>query len=99
MRVKHEYMYYYFVDYCNNLNELCWCLSLEDLENMEWFLIYAGKRIQRLHLKTSNTSSGVGLGWMHLENAMHVEKAFFIRTIILLKDDEVIKLNFHLRFE
>ena len=68
-----------------------WCLTTNDIIDIENFQTYAGKRLQRLYIHTPNICGFMALGWMHLEVLMLIRKVIFIRTILLMDDNEVVK--------
>ena len=74
-----------------------WCLTANDVAEIESFQIYAGKRLQRLHPNTPNICSFLALGWIHLEILILIRKVVFIRTILMMDDDDVIKRIFKIR--
>ena len=76
-----------------------WCLTANDIACIEEFQVYAGKRMQRLHPRAPNICSFTGLGWMHLEIITLVRKVLFIRTILTIKEDELVRVIFCLRVQ
>ena len=68
-----------------------WCLTANDLTEIEGFQVYSGKRIQRLHPKSPNICGFVNLGWIHLEVLILIRKVIFIRTILIMEDDDVVR--------
>ena len=62
-----------------------WILKDEDIEVLENFQKYAGRKVQRFSTCTPNETSFVALGWMRLENFILVKKMLFVRTILVLK--------------
>ena len=68
-----------------------WCLTADDLREIESFQMYSGKRIQRLHPKSPNICGYVSLGWIHLEVLILIRKVLFLRTILVMDDSDVIK--------
>ena len=71
-----------------------WVMCDASLTSVEEFKNYIGKRIQRLHPKNLNTCSFYTLGWMRLERYIQIKKLMFIRTILIMKDDELPKQIF-----
>ena len=61
---------------------------------IEEFQNYIGKRMQRLHPKSPNTCSYYGLGWMRLERYIQIKKLMFIRTILVMDEDDLPKVIF-----
>ena len=76
-----------------------WCLTASDIASIEDFQVYAGKRVQRLHPRTPNVCSFASLGWIHLEILILIRKVIFIRTIIMMEDDELVKVVFRKRVQ
>ena len=68
-----------------------WILDDTDIGILDDFQKYAGRRVQRLHPKSPSVTSFPGLGWIRLENYINIKKLLFLRTIIVLKDEEVHK--------
>ena len=69
-----------------------WCLTENDVNEIRDFQVYAGKRLQRLHPKSPNVCSFASLGWIHLEILVLVRKVLFLRTVTVIRDDEVVKM-------
>ena len=69
-----------------------WCLTANDINSIHDFQVYAGKRVQRLHPGSPNICSFTGLGWIHLKILILIRKVIFIRTIMVMGDDEVVKI-------
>ena len=76
-----------------------WCLTASDIGCIEEFQVYAGKRVQRLHPRTPNICSFASLGWIHLDVLILIRKVIFIRTIMVMKDEEVVKIVFRKRVQ
>ena len=74
-----------------------WILKASDIEALDKYQRYAGKRIQRFPKYTPNESSFRGLGWMRLENYIYAKKLIFVRTILCRNDDCLYKRVFKLR--
>ena len=74
-----------------------WVLKQVDIEALDKFQRYAGKRIQRFPKWTPNETSFRGLGWMRLETYTYAKKLFFIRTIMIRDDDCIYKGVFRSR--
>ena len=71
-----------------------WVLKQSDVEALDKFQRYAGRRIQRFPSSSPNETSFRGLGWMRLENYINAKKLIFIRTILIRKDDCIFKQVF-----
>ena len=68
-----------------------WVMKYSDVKMLDEFQKYAGRRIQRFPLDTPNETSVIGLGWMRLENYIHVKKLLFLRTIAIRDDSCIYK--------
>ena len=66
-----------------------WVLKQDDIDALDKFQRYSGKRIQRFPRYTPNETSFRGLGWMRLETYIYAKKLVFIRTI-LIRDESCI---------
>ena len=66
-----------------------WILKQTDIDILDDFQRYAGRRIQRFPPRSPNETAFVGLGWMRLENYIYAKKLIFIRTI-LVRDNKCI---------
>ena len=71
-----------------------WRLEGHSISILESFQVYAGKRIQRFHPRSPNICSFVGLGWMRLARIVQVRKLLFIRSIMILDDENLTKRIF-----
>ena len=71
-----------------------WVLKLSDIEALDKYQRYAGKRIQRFPKYTPNEVSYKGLGWMRLENYIYDKKMIFVRTILCRNDNCIYKRTF-----
>ena len=67
-----------------------WILKQNDIESLDKFQRYAGRRIQRFPPHSPNEASFRGLGWMRIENFIYGKKLIFIRTILIM-DDSIYK--------
>ena len=68
-----------------------WVLKEQDLEIIDKFQRYAGRRVQRLPSFSPNETSYAALGWLRLENFIYVKKMLFVRTIMVLDDHSIYK--------
>ena len=68
-----------------------WVLKQNDIDALDKFQRYAGKRIQRFPKWTPNETSFRGLGWMRLENYIYAKKLVFLRTIMVRNDNCIYK--------
>ena len=71
-----------------------WVLKDQDLEIIDKFQRYAGRRIQRLPPFSPNETSYAALGWLRLENFLYVKKMLFVRTVLVLEDHSIYKVIF-----
>ena len=68
-----------------------WVIKDEDVNNIECFQRYSGRRVQRFHQKSPNETSYASLGWIRVEYFIYVKKLLFIRSIASLEDDSIYK--------
>ena len=68
-----------------------WILKENDIESLDKFQRYAGRRIQRFPPHSPNEACFRGLGWMRLENFIYGKKLIFIRTILIMDDTCIYK--------
>ena len=68
-----------------------WVLKDKDVQLLEDFERYAGRRMQRFPSCSPNETSFAGLGWMRLENFIAAKKLIFIRTIVKMDDNSPCK--------
>ena len=71
-----------------------WQMDWHSIHILESFQIYAGKRLQRFHPRSPNVCSFIGLGWMRLSRIVQVRKLLFIRSIMVLDDNNLSKKIF-----
>ena len=64
-----------------------WYLSDSDLEKLQNFQRYAGRRVQRFPKRSPNCSSYYGLGWIRIETFIQVKKLLFLLTYLYMQDD------------
>ena len=76
-----------------------WYLSESDMESINSFQRFAGRRIQRFPFRTPNSSSFYGLGWIRLTTFIMIKKLLFVMSIIRLEADNVIRMLFINSFE
>ena len=55
-----------------------WVLSASNVQMLEIFFRYAGRRIRRLHCRSPNESCYNGIGWIGIERYIQVKKMLFI---------------------
>ena len=76
-----------------------WILSASNIQNLEVFLRYAGRKIQRLHCRSPTECCYNGIGWIGIERLIQVKKMLFIRTILKMDENAVIRKIFAARFK
>ena len=74
-----------------------WILKQSDIDALDKFQRYAGRRVQRFPTHTPNETSFRGLGWMRIENYINAKKLIFIRTMLIRDNDCIFKRMFKLR--
>ena len=60
-----------------------WVMSDCDIDKLDKFHRYAGRKVQRFYNRTPITTSYECLGWMRLENIVYTKKLLFVRTIAM----------------
>ena len=73
-----------------------WVLSTANVQKLEIFHRYAGRRIQRLHCRSPIECC---IGWIGIERYIQVKKMLFIRTILKMDENAVIRKIFEARFK
>ena len=68
-----------------------WVLKDNDVQLLEDFQRYAGRRVQRFPSCSPKETSFIGLGWMRIENFIAAKKLIFIRTIAKMDDNSPVK--------
>ena len=71
-----------------------WIMDDIGINMIEEFQNYVGRRMQRLHPKSSRICSFYGLGWMRLERIIQIKKLMFIHSIMKMNDDDLPKKIF-----
>ena len=74
-----------------------WVLDETDINLLEDFQKYAGRRLQRFSSRSPSQTSYTCLGWIRLEVFIYVKKLLFIKTIANMDDDFVYKKVFKAR--
>ena len=69
-------------------------LNDDDIQKIEAVQRYSGRRIQRVHSRSPNETSYVGLGWLRIEYYIYVKKLLFIRSVAVLVDSMIYKRVF-----
>ena len=68
-----------------------------DVEKLDNFHRYVGRRMRRLHSRSPSNSSYETLGWIRLENFLNMRKIIFIRSVLCLDDKSMYKKVFLMR--
>ena len=68
-----------------------WVLNSEETSELRKFQRYVGRRCQRFPKRSPNFSAYTPLGWMSLDRVVQVKKLMFLRTILVMEDDDVCK--------
>ena len=75
-----------------------WLLTSEHIQLLETFQNYACKKIQRFHPRIPNACCMHSRGWIRLERFIQIKKLLFIRSIIAMDGEDVVKIVFMERF-
>ena len=76
-----------------------WVVSGKDEELLNAFQSYAGKRVQRLPQRAPNVSSSYGLGWLKLTSFIRVKQMLFVRSILKMDPENVVRKFFEVRLK
>ena len=68
-----------------------WFLREKHIEIIGKFTANADQRIGRLNRMTASVCSFFGLGWIRLSTLVHIKKLLFLRTIIVMDDNALIR--------
>ena len=68
-----------------------WDMSDNDVDLIDNFQRYAGRRLQRFSSMSPSHTSYACLGWVRIELYIYVKKLLFIRTIVCMDEDYVYK--------
>ena len=71
-----------------------WVMSQKDIDNLETFQRYAGRRFQRFTTSSPNMSSYYGLGWIGIITFICIKKLMFVQTILQMDEDNYIRKIF-----
>ena len=74
-----------------------WQLTDGDLEKLQAFQRFAGRRIQRFPQRSPSISSYFGLGWLRLETFIYVKKLLFLLTILSMENTHRVNMVFRER--
>ena len=68
-----------------------WVLSSSEIEELRKFQRYVGRKCQRFPKRSPNYSSYTPLGWMSLDRLIQVKKLMFLRTILVMGEEDICK--------
>ena len=68
-----------------------WILKDRDIELLDNFQRYAGRRVQRLHSRSPRETTCAGLGWMRIEVFIYGKKMMFLRNILAGEQNSIYK--------
>ena len=71
-----------------------WNINDRDLEKLQKFQRYAGRRVQRFPKRSPSCTSYFGLGWIRIETYIQIKKLLFALIFISMDDDSRLKLIF-----
>ena len=74
-----------------------WQINDKDIENLQFFQRYAGRRVQRFPKRSPISSGYYGLGWIRIETYIQIQKLLFLLTLINMDDKNRIKYVFNER--
>ena len=69
-----------------------WVLTSSEIEELRKFQRYVGRRCQRFPKRSPNFSAYTSMGWMSLDRVVQVKKLLFLRTIMVMDDDDRCKM-------
>ena len=68
-----------------------WVLKSAEIEELRKFQRSIGRRCQRFPKRSPNYSGYAPLGWMSIDRLIQVKKLMFLRTILVLDDEDTCK--------
>ena len=71
-----------------------WVMSESDIDKLDKMHRYAGRKLQRMHNRTSINTSYECLGWMRLESFINAKKLLFVRTIASQDENSIYRKVF-----
>ena len=71
-----------------------WKVTDEDVEKLQSFQRYAGRRVQRFPKRSPTSTSYYGLGWLRIETYIQVKKLLFLLSIICMEGGNRIRMVF-----
>ena len=75
-----------------------WSMAEEQYRLLESFQNYVCKKIQRFHPRVPNACSMHSLGWINLSRLVQVKKLLFVRSILAMDHEDVIRVIFIERY-
>ena len=76
-----------------------WVLSASNVQKLEIFHRYAGRKIKRLHCRSPTKCCYNGIGWIGIGRYIQVKNMLFIRTILKMDENAVIRKIFEAQFK
>ena len=74
-----------------------WQVNDNDLQKLQNFQKYSGRRVQRFPKRSPSCTSYYGLGWLRIETYVQVKKLLFILTFLFMNDGSLLKRIFKAR--
>ena len=71
-----------------------WCINDREIDLLQSFQRYAGRRIQRFPKRSPRCTSYYGLGWIRIETYIQIKKLLFVLTMISMNNDNRIRMIF-----
>ena len=71
-----------------------WMVSDKDIDSLQNFQRYAGRRVQRFPKRSPSFSSHYGLGWIRIDTYVQIKKLLFILTLIRMEVDSRLRIVF-----
>ena len=68
-----------------------WVLRGDEIEMLRKFQRYIGRRCQRFPKRSPNYSAYSPLGWLSIDRVIQIKKLMFLRTILVMEDDDICK--------
>ena len=75
-----------------------WLLSDRDIEKIQNFQKFAGRRLQRFPKRSPSSTSFYGLGWIRIETLIQIKKLLFLLTLIRMGNSTRLGMVFRVRF-
>ena len=74
-----------------------WMISDNDIDSLQNFQRYAGRRVQRFPKKSPSCSSYFGLGWIRIDTYVQIKKLLFVLTMISMEANNMLRIVFNER--